>query len=93
MMNADQAVPLRTLRGCMCELGSDEVLESIVRVSQEIDSGELSSGVRMCAQRAGTTFLVCRRRGPGAGTTVLRGITRMKYLYPYYLEFQFLSSF
>lgn len=50
MMNADQAVPLRTLRGCMCELGSDEVLESIVRVSQEIDSGELSSGVRMCAQ-------------------------------------------
>ena len=69
MMNADQAVPLRTLRGCMCELGSDEVLESIVRVSQEIDSGELSSVVRMCAQpRSGTSFfifVVCvRRRAP-----------------------------
>jgi hypothetical protein len=66
MMNADQAVPLRTLRGCMCELGSDEVLESIVRVSQEIDSGELSSVVRMCAQpRSGTSFfifVVCVRR-------------------------------
>jgi len=59
MMNADQAVPLRTLRGCMCELGSDEVLESIVRVSQEIDSGELSSVVRMCAQpRSGTSFFI-----------------------------------
>ena len=60
MMNADQAVPLRTLRGCMCELGSDEVLESIVRVSQEIDSGELSSGVRMCAQpKRYEFFVVC----------------------------------
>jgi hypothetical protein len=61
MMNADQAVPLRTLRGCMCELGSDEVLESIVRVSQEIDSGELSSVVRMCAQpTSGTSFSIFR---------------------------------
>ena len=73
MMNADQAVPLRTLRGCMCELGSDEVLESIVRVSQEIDSGELSSVVRMCAQPKRYEFFhfcrVCvrgRRAGGGA---------------------------
>ena len=59
-MNADQAVPLKDyLRGCMCELGSDEVLESIVRVSQEIDSGELSSVMRMCAQpRSGTSFFI-----------------------------------
>jgi len=67
MMNADQAVPLRTLRGCMCELGSDEVLESIVRVSQEIDSGELSSVVRMCAQpKRFFSFLsyVCAAGGP-----------------------------
>lgn len=67
MMNADQAVPLRTLRGCMCELGSDEVLESIVRVSQEIDSGELSSVVRMCAQptsaNSGTSFSIFCRTG------------------------------
>lgn len=66
MMNADQAVPLRTLRGCMCELGSDEVLESIVRVSQEIDSGELSSGVRMCAQPKRYEFFHFCRAVPGA---------------------------
>jgi hypothetical protein len=65
MMNADQAVPLRTLRGCMCELGSDEVLESIVRVSQEIDSGELSSVVRMCAQPKRYEFFhFCRMCAP-----------------------------
>jgi hypothetical protein len=73
MMNADQAVPLRTLRGCMCELGSDEVLESIVRVSQEIDSGELSSGVRMCAQpkryRSFVIFLSCRSARAGGPAT------------------------
>jgi hypothetical protein len=67
MMNADQAVPLRTLRGCMCELGSDEVLESIVRVSQEIDSGELSSVVRMCAQPKRYEFFhFCRMCAPPA---------------------------
>ncbi len=83
MMNADQAVPLRTLRGCMCELGSDEVLESIVRVSQEIDSGELSSGVRMCAQPKRYEFfhfcVVCRVAGapPRAGGP--RAVRRREY--------------